>query len=198
MKPHPHASPPRDPPDSVPAGTSEDTAASTDPNPWAVSPSRHAERARLALHRGPLPSAVAGAWWPRSADLEREVVPLVAALADARVGRVQRILYDPSAWLPAPLHRLLSDGEIETKPSPIRGSRQVTVTFRGGDCVVLSVVPATTSGAPAERAMRRVTTTPAEHGPRPTRAPVGPAAIVVRARPWFGTGGPAAKPPARG
>ena len=194
----PHPSTPRDPPSYAPTGAGTGAAASSGPRPGTVRPSRPAERARLSLDLRPVHQATDGVWWPRSADLEREVIPLVAALAEARVGRVQRVLYDANAWLPAPRRRLPSDGEIEMKPSPVTGSRQVIVMIDGRDGIVLSVVPATTLKAPAERALQRAPAPSSEHGSGSRRTPVRRPVIDIRARPWFGTGGPAAVPPACG
>jgi len=42
-----------------------------------------------------------GAWWPRSNDLQRELPSLIADLPD-ELGRVMRVVYAKSSWLPTP------------------------------------------------------------------------------------------------
>lgn len=44
---------------------------------------------------------VDGAWWPRSDDLPSELPDLLAVLS-VRLGSVERVLYDLSAWAKAP------------------------------------------------------------------------------------------------
>jgi hypothetical protein len=46
-------------------------------------------------------NTLAGAWWPRSRELAREVPMLVAEFAELGV-RVTRFVYNPSLWLIAP------------------------------------------------------------------------------------------------
>jgi hypothetical protein len=57
--------------------------------------------------RAPIPGAVDGAWWPRSANLGDELPDLVAVLGRL-IGPVRRVVYDPSSWASAPsriIHR---------------------------------------------------------------------------------------------
>jgi hypothetical protein len=46
-------------------------------------------------------ASVDGAWWPKSLDLSSELPDLVAVFG-SWIGTVQRVVYDPSVWLPAP------------------------------------------------------------------------------------------------
>ncbi|AEV74882.1 hypothetical protein MycrhN_4386 [Mycolicibacterium rhodesiae NBB3] len=45
---------------------------------------------------------VQGAWWPRSAQLDRELPSLLAALS-LRVGAIDSVLYHENDWSPGPL-----------------------------------------------------------------------------------------------
>ncbi|WAC89346.1 DUF5994 family protein [Mycobacterium sp. Aquia_213] len=58
--------------------------------------------ARLTLcERDLTQAAVDGVWWPKSLDLGVELPDLVTVF-NLWLGRVRRVVYDPSAWLPAP------------------------------------------------------------------------------------------------
>lgn len=57
---------------------------------------------RLSLvppDRGPV--RIDGAWWPRSDDLAKELLPLLAALG-VRWGRITHITVDAAAWQDGP------------------------------------------------------------------------------------------------
>lgn len=63
-----------------------------------------ARRASLRLRlkpKVPPTGYVDGAWWPRSRDLTKELVPLAEVLA-VRLGWIERVAYALSAWDAAP------------------------------------------------------------------------------------------------
>lgn len=66
---------------------------------------------RLVLcERDGTPAAVDGAWWPKSLDLRLELPDLLAVFG-SWIGAVHRVIYDSSAWLPAPA-RLIRHSEM--------------------------------------------------------------------------------------
>jgi hypothetical protein len=201
---HPRSGAPRDPPSHAPhtfhapgsAGLKR--ATQTVPRSDRDLPSGQVARARLVLNVCPPHRPAEGVWWPRSADLERELVPLAAALADAGAGRVERLSYDRSAWLPASRRRPPSDGHVEIRASGTAGSRQITVAMHEGGLVVLRVLPAATPDGPGQRAMRQEPEPPVERPAVTVLTQRTRTDLDAEVRPWFGTGGPAVRPPARG
>ena len=73
------------------------------------SPSTGPERLMLLLDAAGQPSALDGAWWPRSADLAVEVPKLAAELEARCQIRFTRLIYHPASWLAAP-HKLWPAG----------------------------------------------------------------------------------------
>jgi hypothetical protein len=178
-------------------GSGRDSAVPTGPRPGTGPPPDLATVARLSLGLRPLHPSANGVWWPRSADLEQEIVPLVAAFADARAGRMERVLYDRSNWLPAPCRRLVSEGEVDTRSSLAAAPGQVIVVMHRGGRVVLRVVPASMPAESAEGAVRQVFEPPPVEGAVDAGPQGGAPVLGEGMQLWFGTGGPAARPPVR-
>lgn len=71
---------------------------------------------RLALCKRDLSrAAVDGAWWPKSLDLRSELPDLVAVFG-SWIGEVHRVVYDPSAWLPAPARVIRRNETVSLDP----------------------------------------------------------------------------------
>jgi hypothetical protein len=96
---------------------------------------------------------VDGAWWPRSQDLATELPPLLAGLT-ARLGRVERVTHNFTAWSPAP-RRLAGEGG-GVRIEGFRTQHTATVTLIGARRqLTLLVVP---PGTDPEVARRTLTT----------------------------------------
>lgn len=152
---------------------------------------------RLKLKpKAPITGCVDGAWWPRSRDLSAELPALLAVLA-VRLGRVQRVSYNLTAWDATP-RRLIVDGRsVLLGGFQSQHAHTVDVTGRDGPRITLLVVPPETKQATAHqvllRAARRgnidtigeLLTPPATTEPVPTTS-VLPDAAVER---WEDDGG---------
>lgn len=75
-----------------------------------VTPSRSSATRLVLCERDASPVAVDGAWWPKSLDLRLELPDLLAVFG-LWIGGVHRVIYDSSAWLPAP-SRLIRHREM--------------------------------------------------------------------------------------
>ena len=72
--------------------------------------------ARLALcQRDHTRGAIDGAWWPKSLDLSSELPDLVSVFG-SWIGEVHRVVYDPSAWAPAPARVIRRNEMISLDP----------------------------------------------------------------------------------
>ena len=107
---------------------------------------------RLALcDRSAIPGAVDGAWWPSSSDLRTELPDLVEVLG-LTIGPVRRIVYDPSAWLPAPSRIIRGSAVITVDPYAMLSCDTIYLVGTHSRSAVLYVVP---PSSPAD-AVRRV------------------------------------------
>lgn len=113
---------------------------------------------RLALcQRDEARTAVDGMWWPKSLDLSRELPDLLAVFG-LWVGAVRRVVYDPTAWLPAPA-RIIRYGEMVSL-NPYRLVFSETLYLKGthNRDAVLFVLPPSSSGDEARCVLREVST----------------------------------------
>jgi hypothetical protein len=94
---------------------------------------------------------VGGTWWPRSRDLAHELPELLPTLAD-RLGRVERVVYDPAGWVPSPPERITTDDRpVALEAYPYESFDKLYVYGIGGASIVLQVIP--DSGDLSARAM---------------------------------------------
>ncbi|MER7623002.1 DUF5994 family protein [Streptomyces sp. NPDC126503] len=98
-------------------------------------------------------SLLDGAWWPRTREVERELPPLVTALA-AHLGPITRVGLDTSAWNGIP-PRLVIDGRVVHLDSFAVGDDTVLITRGDSDHFALMVVPPGTAPEAARAAMAR-------------------------------------------
>jgi hypothetical protein len=91
---------------------------------------------------------VGGAWWPRSRDLGTELPDLLAVLAE-RLGRVERVVYDPAGWAAAPELRVAGAGTVILDAYRYESFNLLYVYGIDGASIVLRVVPAATDDAKA-------------------------------------------------
>lgn len=83
-----------------------------------------------------------GTWWPRSHELAAELPELLAALAD-RLGRVERIVYDPAGWAPSVPQRIVTDnGPVVLDAYRYESFDKLYAYGTGGASIVLQVIPA--------------------------------------------------------
>ena len=98
--------------------------------------------ARLTLcERDLSQAAVDGVWWPKSLDLSVELPDLVTVF-NLWLGRVRRVVYDPSAWLPAP-SRVIRRNEMVSL-DPYRMVFSDTIYLKGArsrDAVLFVLAP---------------------------------------------------------
>ncbi|MEU3601594.1 DUF5994 family protein [Streptomyces sp. NPDC006798] len=94
-----------------------------------------------------------GAWWPRSRNVEREIPPLVTALA-AHLGPVTRVGLDASAWNGIPTRLVVDDRVVHLDSFPV-GDATVLITRGDSDHFSLLVVPPDTPPEAARAAMAR-------------------------------------------
>lgn len=80
----------------------------TPPAAMAIELPRQTLRLKLKP-KAPTTGYVDGAWWPRSRDLSTELPALLSVLV-VRLGHIQRVSYNLTAWDPAPL-RITVDGQ---------------------------------------------------------------------------------------
>jgi hypothetical protein len=102
----------------------------------------HSPFSRLALcERAPTRGGVDGAWWPNSTDLRAELPDLVAVFG-SWIGPVNRVVYDPNLWLPAPSRIIRGNSVISVDPYRLRA--RDTIYLRGThsrDAVLFVVAP---------------------------------------------------------
>jgi len=111
---------------------------------------------RLALcERDATRAAVDGAWWPKSVNLGNELPDLLAVFG-LWIGAVHRVVYDPSAWAPAP-QRIIRAGEMVSL-NPYRLIFSDTIYMKGTHSrdAVLIVLPPSSPDEEARRLLSEV------------------------------------------
>ncbi|MGH3674573.1 MAG: DUF5994 family protein [Mycobacterium sp.] len=118
--------------------------------------SQFSSTARLALcSRSPLPGAVDGAWWPKSADLRAELPDLVAVIG-LSIGRVHRVVYDPSLWPNAPSRVIRGTAVTAVDPYALVARDTIYLMGTHSRDAVLYVVPPAIPHAAVHRVLRAV------------------------------------------
>jgi hypothetical protein len=113
---------------------------------------------RLALcERDSTRAAVDGAWWPKSLDLRAELPDLLAVFG-LWIGAVHRVVYDPSAWSPAPT-RIIRHGEMVSL-NPYRLIFSDTIYLMGTHSrdAILFVLPPSSPNEEARRLLGEIMT----------------------------------------
>ena len=111
---------------------------------------------RLALcDRSTIPGAVDGAWWPSSSDLRTQLPDLVEVLG-LKIGPVRRIVYDPSAWLPAPSRIIRGTTVITVDPYAMVSCDTIYLVGTHSRDAVLYIVPPSSPGDAVWRVLRAV------------------------------------------
>lgn len=123
----------------------------TPPATTTVEPARQTLRLKLKPN-APATGSVDGAWWPRSRDLSAELPALLAALAN-RLGAVERVSYNLTAWDTAP-RRLDIDGrQVRLGGFHAQHPHTVDVIGSSGSRLTLLVLPSVTDPATAHRTL---------------------------------------------
>lgn len=111
---------------------------------------------RLALcERDQTHAAVDGAWWPRSLDLRAELPDLLAVFG-SWIGAVHRVVYDPSAWLPAPTRIIRRNEMVSLDPYRLVFSDTVYLMGTHSRDAVLFVLSPSSSDEDARRLLCEV------------------------------------------
>jgi hypothetical protein len=83
---------------------------------------------------------VDGAWWPRSDDLAAELPDLLAVLS-VRLGRIERVLYNPNEWT-NPSAEFVTHGQaVRLEECRLQSTNTVEVVGLDRNKIVLLVVP---------------------------------------------------------
>ena len=114
--------------------------------------------ARLALcERDLTQAAVDGAWWPESLDLRSELPDLLTVFG-CWIGAVHRVVYDPSAWLPAPTRLIRHREMVSLNPYRLVFSDTIYLVGTHSRDAVLFVLAPSSSGDEARRLLHEVST----------------------------------------
>jgi Family of unknown function (DUF5994) len=123
------------------------------PAAMATEPPRQTLRLKLKP-KAPTTGYVDGAWWPRSRDLSAELPALLAVLA-VRLGGVQRVSYNLTAWDVAP-HRITVDGRsVRLGGFHSQHADTVDVIGHNEPRITLLVIPPEAMGTVAHQVLLR-------------------------------------------
>lgn len=112
--------------------------------------------ARLQLcPRMEVEGAVDGAWWPKSADLGKELPDLIAVFG-YWIGPVRRVVYDVSTWRSAPSRVIRGNVAISVDPYRLVARDTIYLLGTHSRDAVLYVVPAATDQSTAHRVLNAV------------------------------------------
>jgi len=100
-------------------------------------------------------AAVDGAWWPKSLNLSSELPDLVAVFG-SWIGAVQRVVYDPSVWLPAPARVIGRNQMVSLAPYRLVFSDIIYLMGTHSRDAVLFVLSPSSSGEDARRILCEV------------------------------------------
>jgi len=157
---------------------------------FATEPTRQKLRLKLKP-KMPATGYVDGAWWPRSLDLSTELPALLAVLA-VRLGRVQRVSYNLTAWDAAPRRLHVADQLVRLGGFHFQNPHTVDVLGLGGPRITLLVIPPGTDQTTAHQvlmtAARRDNIDNIDELLTPT-ARVGPVAADTAVERWEVDGG---------
>jgi Family of unknown function (DUF5994) len=100
---------------------------------------------------------VDGAWWPRSDDLPSELPDLLAVLS-VRLGPIDRVMYDLSAWAKAPTRLATGGRSVRLDGFNYQPADTLQVLGVGRERILLMVVPPSTDPDIAHEAMMTAAT----------------------------------------
>jgi Family of unknown function (DUF5994) len=113
---------------------------------------------RLALcERDKTRVAVDGVWWPKTLDLGSELPDLLAVFG-LWIGTVHRVVYDPSAWSPAPTRIIRHNAMVSLNPYRLVFSDTIYLLGTHSRDAVLFVLPPMNSAEDARRLLAEVST----------------------------------------
>ncbi len=122
--------------------TSEAPRSDTSPRSASTDPVRLEMTPVGAPHR-----SVDGAWWPRSDDLQTEVLPLLAALRD-EYGNTERVAYRIEDWQAAPRRINSATGRVKLDGYHYRTPKTIAVVGSSRrQCVLEIISPTSDAGA---------------------------------------------------
>ena len=100
-------------------------------------------------------AAVDGVWWPKSLDLSVELPDLVTVF-NLWVGCVRRVVYDPTAWLPAPSRVIRRNEMVSLDPYRLVYSDTIYLKGTRSRDAVLFVLSPSSSSEDAQRLLCEV------------------------------------------
>lgn len=112
--------------------------------------------ARLALcERDTSRAAVDGAWWPKSLNLRLELPDLLAVFG-LWIGAVHRVVYDPSAWSPAPPRIIRGNEMVSLNPYRLIFSDTIYLMGTHSRDAILFVLPPSSPNDEARRLLNEL------------------------------------------
>ena len=111
---------------------------------------------RLALcERDTTRAAVDGAWWPKGSKLGVELPDLLAVFG-LWIGAVHRVVYDPSAWSPAPPRIIRGNEMVSLNPYRLIFSDTIYLMGTHSRDAILFVLPPSTPSEDARLLLSQV------------------------------------------
>ncbi|WP_329102282.1 DUF5994 family protein [Micromonospora sp. NBC_01699] len=120
---------------------------------WTCTDEPPPARIRLSTPRSSR-AMLDGSWWPGSRDPVRELTGLVLALTAERIGPIERVMLQPSAWDRHPRRIGIGDRVLRVGWFATLDADLVILTGSGDLRIDLAVVPAQTAFAVATAAMQ--------------------------------------------
>lgn len=117
-------------------------------------------RLRMAAHPGK--DMLDGGWWPHSRDLATELPVLVAAFPP-ELGRIQRAIYSPPDWEPAPRRIPVRHGFVKVGAFPRDDTHLILLTTSDRTTLRVLVVPPDLTGDQGEEALLAASTSGNQH-----------------------------------
>jgi hypothetical protein len=116
-----------------------------------IEPSGRTLRLKLKP-KAPPTGSVDGAWWPRTRDLSAELPALLAVLAN-RLGPVERVSYNLTAWDAAPRRLDIGDRQVRMGGFHAQDPHTVDVIGPSGSRLTLLVLPSATDPVAAHQTL---------------------------------------------
>ena len=107
---------------------------------------------RLRMTATPGRDTLDGGWWPHSRDLVTELPVLVAGFPP-ELGRIQRAIFSPPDWVPAPRRIPVRHGFVKVGSFPRDDTHLILLTTSDRRTLRVLVVPSDLTGDQGEEAL---------------------------------------------
>ena len=120
----------------------------------SIVPSQPSTRSFLRLRLATYPGrdALDGGWWPQSRDLAVELADLVDHFPP-EAGRIQRAVYSPPDWDPAPRRIAVAHGSVKVGAFPRDDTHVILLKTSANETLRILVVPPDLTASEAEEAL---------------------------------------------